>query len=59
MTTSRTIICGIREAQYITKYADQWCPECDDGLYSDFENNFHQMTKATRDHGPEIIVLFL
>ena len=51
MATSRTIICGICEAQYATKHADQWCPECDEGLCSDCENNFHKISKATRDHG--------
>ena len=29
MATSRNILCGICEAQHITKYADQWCPECE------------------------------
>jgi gas vesicle protein len=51
MATSRTILCGICEAQYVTKHADQWCPECDEGLCSDCENNFHKISKATRDHG--------
>ena len=51
MATSRTIICGICEAQYITKHADQWCPQCDEGLCSDCENNFHKISKATKDHG--------
>jgi hypothetical protein len=31
MATSRNILCGICEAQHMTKYADQWCPECDEG----------------------------
>jgi len=26
MAISRTIICEICEAQYITNHADQWCP---------------------------------
>jgi hypothetical protein len=51
MATSRTIICGICEAQYITKHADQWCPECNEGLCSECENNFHNISKATREHG--------
>jgi len=50
MATSGTIICEICEAQYITKHADQWCPECDEGLCSDCENNFHKISKSTRDH---------
>jgi hypothetical protein len=40
MATSRNTLCGICEAQHITKYADQWCPECDEGLCSDCENHF-------------------
>jgi hypothetical protein len=51
MATSRTILCGICDAQYITKHADQWCPECDEGLCSECENNFHKVSKATKDHG--------
>jgi hypothetical protein len=51
MATSRTIICGICEAQYITKHADQWCPECNEGLCSECENNFNNISKATREHG--------
>ena len=51
MATSGTMLCGICEAQYITKHADQWCHECDEGLCSECENNFHKISKATRDHG--------
>ena len=51
MTTSRDILCGICEAQHITKNADQWCPECDEGLCSDCETHFHKISKATRNHG--------
>ena len=51
MATSRDILCGICEAQHITKYADQWCPECDEGLCSDCETHFHKISKATRNHG--------
>jgi len=50
MATSRNILCGICEAQYITTYADQWCPECDEGLCSDCENH-HKVSKASRNHG--------
>jgi hypothetical protein len=50
MATSRNILCGICEAQYI-KHAYQWCFECDEGLCSDCENNFHKIAKATRYHG--------
>jgi hypothetical protein len=51
MATSRDILCGICEAQHITKYADHWCPECDEGLCSDCETHFHKISKATRNHG--------
>jgi hypothetical protein len=51
MATSRDILCGICEAQHITKIADQWCPECDEGLCSDCETHFHKISKATRNHG--------
>ena len=49
MATSRNILCGICEAQHITKYADQWCPECYEGLCYDCENH-HKVSKATRNH---------
>ena len=50
MATSRDTLCGICEAQHITKYADQWCPECDEGLCSDCENH-HKVSKVSRNHG--------
>ena len=50
MTTSRNILCGICEVQHITKDADQWCPECGEGLCSDCEK-YHQISKASRNHG--------
>ena len=50
MATSRDMLCGICEAQHITKYAHQWCPECDEGLCPDCEN-LHKMSKASRNHG--------
>ena len=49
MATSRDILCGICDAHHTTKYADQWCPECDEGLCSDCENH-HKVSKATRNH---------
>ena len=51
MATSHDIPCGICETQHITKYADQWCPECDEGLCSDCETHFHKISKGTRNHG--------
>ena len=50
MATSRNILCGICEAQDITKYADHWCPECDEGLCSDCQNH-HNISKASISHG--------
>ena len=50
MATTRNILCGICEAQHITKYADQWCPEYDEGLCSDCENH-HKISKSSRNHG--------
>ena len=50
MATSRNILCAICEAQHITKYAHQWCPECDEGLCSDCETH-HNISKASRNHG--------
>ena len=50
MATSRIILCRICEAQHITKYADQWCHECDEGLCSDCENH-HKISKSSRNHG--------
>ena len=49
MATSRKILCGICEGQHITKYADQWCLECEEGLCSDCEKH-HKISKATRNH---------
>ena len=50
MATSRDILCGICETQHITKYADHWCPECDEGLCAACENH-HKSSKGTRNHG--------
>jgi hypothetical protein len=50
MATSRDILCGICEAQHVTKYADHWCPECDEGLCATYENH-HKLSKGTRNHG--------
>ena len=45
----RDILCGICEAQHVTKNADQWCPECGEGLCSDCENH-HQISKSSKNH---------
>ena len=51
MATSRDILCGICEGKHITKYAEHWCSECDEGLCADCETDFHKISKATRNHG--------
>jgi hypothetical protein len=50
MATSRDILCAICEAQHITKHADHWCPECDEGLCAACENH-HKISRGTRYHG--------
>ncbi|XP_052101462.1 uncharacterized protein LOC127735339 isoform X2 [Mytilus californianus] len=50
MATSKQILCGICEAQHMTKCADHWCPECDEGLCNDCEKH-HSISKASRKHG--------
>ena len=51
MATSRDILCGICEVKHITKHADHWCSECDEGLCADCETDFHKISKSTRNHG--------
>ena len=50
MATSGDILCAICEAQHITKHADHWCPECDEGLCAACENH-HKISRGTRYHG--------
>ena len=50
MATSCDILCVICEAQHITKHADHWCPECDEGLCAACENH-HKISRGTRNHG--------
>ncbi|CAG2198911.1 unnamed protein product [Mytilus edulis] len=50
MATSTNIVCGICEAQHITKCADHWCPECDEGLCNHCEKH-HSISKGTQKHG--------
>ncbi|CAC5418655.1 unnamed protein product [Mytilus coruscus] len=49
MAASKNILCGICEAQHITKCADHCCPECDEGLCNDCEKH-HSISKASRKH---------
>jgi hypothetical protein len=44
------ILCAICEPQHITKCADHWCPECEEGLCSECQKH-HSLSKATRTHG--------
>ena len=44
------ILCGICESQHITKCADHWCPECEEGLFSECQKH-HSLSKASRTHG--------
>ncbi|CAG2198915.1 unnamed protein product [Mytilus edulis] len=44
MASSTNILCGICDAQHITKCADHWCPECDEGLCYDCEKH-HSISK--------------
>ncbi|XP_063431736.1 uncharacterized protein LOC134714426, partial [Mytilus trossulus] len=50
MDTPPQISCGICDAQHITKSADFWCPECDDGLCTECKGH-HSFSKASRLHG--------
>ena len=43
------ILCGICESQHITKCADHWCPECEEGLCSECQKH-HSLSKGTRTH---------
>jgi hypothetical protein len=44
------ILCAICEPQHITKCADHWCPECEEGLCSECQKH-HSLSKASRTHG--------
>ncbi|VDI82308.1 Hypothetical predicted protein [Mytilus galloprovincialis] len=49
MDTTVKVCCGICEAQHVTKTADFWCPECDEGLCTEC-NSHHSFSKASRHH---------
>ncbi|CAC5421163.1 unnamed protein product [Mytilus coruscus] len=49
METLTNILCGICDAQHVTKCADFWCPECDDGLCTEC-NTHHSFSKSSRHH---------
>ncbi|CAG2233241.1 unnamed protein product [Mytilus edulis] len=50
MATSSTFICGVCDSQHITKYAQHWCPECEEGLCQNCLI-FHNSSKLLRGHG--------
>ncbi|CAG2217481.1 PML [Mytilus edulis] len=49
METPAKILCGICDSQHVTKSADFWCPECDDGLCTECKTH-HSFSKASRHH---------
>ncbi|XP_063431470.1 uncharacterized protein LOC134714161 [Mytilus trossulus] len=49
MATNSDVLCGICDSQHITKSANKWCPECDEGLCSGCQT-YHSFSKATRNH---------
>ncbi|CAC5410233.1 unnamed protein product [Mytilus coruscus] len=49
METPTDILCGICDAQHVTKCADFWCPECDDGLCTECKTH-HSFSKSSRHH---------
>lgn len=50
MATSSTFICGVCDSQHITKDADHWCPECEEGLCTNCLI-YHNSSKLSREHG--------
>ena len=49
MATSSDVLCGICETQHTIKNADNWCPECEEGLCSDCLKH-HSVSKYTKSH---------
>jgi hypothetical protein len=49
VATSRYVLCSICEAQHTIKNADNWCPECDEGLCSECLKH-HNVSKYTKTH---------
>ena len=49
MATSSDVLCSICEAQHTIKNADNWCPECEEGLCSDCLKH-HSVSKYTKSH---------
>ena len=49
MATSSDVLCSICEAQHTIKNADNWCPECEEGLCSECLKH-HNVSKYTKSH---------
>ena len=49
MDTSSDVLCSICEAQHTIKNADNWCPECEEGLCSECLKH-HNVSKYTKSH---------
>jgi tripartite motif-containing protein 2/3 len=49
MATSSDVLCSICEAQHTIKNADNWCPECEEGLCSECLKH-HNVSKCTKSH---------
>ena len=49
MATSSHVLCSICEAQHTIKNADNWCPECEEGLCSECLKH-HSVSKYTKSH---------
>jgi len=49
MATSSDVSCNICEAQHTIKNADNWCPECEEGLCSQCLKH-HNVSKYTKSH---------
>ena len=49
MATSSDSLCSICEAQHTKKNADNWCPECEEGLCSECLKH-HNVSKYTESH---------
>ncbi|CAC5387285.1 unnamed protein product [Mytilus coruscus] len=49
MASSSGVVCEICAAQHITKSANYWCPECEEGLCSECQKH-HSFSKGTRTH---------
>ena len=49
MATPSDVLCSICETQHTIKNADNWCPECEEGLCSECLKH-HNASKYTKSH---------